>query len=64
MAQRISVRDVQQKLARHDGALLVCAYDDDQKWRDAGVTGSIAFSQLQAKLNNLPKTQEIVFYCG
>jgi hypothetical protein len=64
MAQRISVRDVQQKLARHEGALVVCAYDDDQKWRGAGVSGSIPFSQLQAKLNTLPKTQEIIFYCG
>jgi hypothetical protein len=64
MAQRISVRDVQQKLGRHDGALLVCAYDDDQKWRDAGVTGSIALSQLRSRLNTLPNTQEIIFYCG
>jgi hypothetical protein len=64
MAQRISVSDVQQKLARRDGALLVCAYDDDQRWRAAGVTGSIPLSQLQSKLNTLPRTQEIIFYCG
>ena len=63
MAQRISVNDVRQKLALRE-LLLVCAYDDDQKWRDAGVTGSIPFSQFQSKLNTLSKTQEIIFYCG
>ncbi len=64
MAQRISVNDVRQRLGQHDGMLFVCAYDDDQRWKDAGVTGSIPFSQLQSKVNMLPKTQEITFFCG
>jgi hypothetical protein len=64
MAQRISVNDVRQKLGRRDGLLFVCAYDDDQKWKDAGVMGSMPYSQLQAKLGTLPKTQEVVFFCG
>jgi hypothetical protein len=64
MAQRIDVNTVRHKLGRQDGALLVCAYDDEQKCRDAGVSGAITFKQLQARLDGLPKNQEIVFFCA
>ena len=62
MPQRIDVQTVRQQVGR--GALLVCGYDDEQKCGDAGVSGSITFKQLQAQLAQLPKNQEIYFFCA
>jgi rhodanese-related sulfurtransferase len=64
MAQRISVSDVRQRMDRGEEFLLVCGYDDEQKWKDSGVTGSVSFGQFQAQLADLPKNKEIIFYCG
>ena len=43
-------------------ALLVCAYDDEAKCRSLGIDGSKQLAELEAE--NVPKTQEIVFYCA
>lgn len=44
-------------------ALLVCAYDDDQKCRELHLKGSINLTELQSKLATIPKDKEIIFYC-
>ncbi len=44
-------------------ALLVCAYDDDAKFRLVQLKGALSFSELESKLESLPKNQEIIFYC-
>lgn len=45
-------------------ALLVCAYDDDAKFRSLQLKGALSFSELESKLESLPKNQEIIFYCA
>ncbi len=45
-------------------ALLVCAYDSDEKYETYKLAGSIPFSKLKGMLNDIPKVQEIIFYCA
>ncbi|MBE9536442.1 MAG: ArsR family transcriptional regulator [Proteobacteria bacterium] len=45
-------------------ALLACAYDDDEKFRLMQLQGAVSFSELESKLESLPKNQEIIFYCA
>ncbi len=45
-------------------ALLVCAYDDDAKFRLVQLKRALSFSELESKLESLPKNQEIIFYCA
>ena len=61
--ERISVEQAHQRVnANH--ALLVCAYDDEVKYRMFNLDGSIPLSSFQARIDALPQTQEIIFYCA
>ncbi len=42
------------------GALLVCAYDNDEKCRQLRLNGSISLNDLKSKSPS--KDQEIIFY--
>lgn len=43
-------------------ALLVCAYEDEAKYRMFNLEGSISLAAFQSRMASLPKTQEIIFY--
>lgn len=45
-------------------ALLVCAYDSDEKFRAMRLQGAISFNELMSRLPSLGKDQEIVCYCA
>lgn len=45
-------------------AILVCAYDSDQKFRAMRLEGAIPFAGLMSRLPSLGKDQEIVCYCA
>jgi hypothetical protein len=45
-------------------ALLVCGYDDDDKFRANHLEGAISFADFKSKLPSLSKDQAIVFYCA
>ncbi|MCK9375426.1 MAG: hypothetical protein M0P73_04670 [Syntrophobacterales bacterium] len=44
--------------------LLVCAYDDDAKFRRLRLEGAISLAEFRSLLPNLPPEREIVFYCA
>jgi hypothetical protein len=58
---RISPEEVYQKL-RASRTILVCAYEDDAKFRKMQLQGAISFNEFKSKLPSLAKDQEIVFY--
>jgi hypothetical protein len=60
---RISVEQAHQKVDAHQ-ALLVCAYDDEAKCRMVNLEGSISLTSFQSRVESLPKTQEVIFYCA
>src|SRR5215207_1699349 len=53
-----------QRMTSGAGALLVCAYDSDQKFQEHRLAGAIPFSQFQSRVATLPKDKEIIFYCA
>jgi len=59
-AQRINVTDARQRV--HSGALLVCAYDDEEKCRQNRLDGSLSLKELEQL--SPAKDQEIIFYCA
>lgn len=45
-------------------ALLVCAYDSDDKFAKVHLDGAISLSEFKQRSGSVPKDQEIIFYCG
>ena len=60
---RISVEEVRQKIGS-ESALLVCAYDSEDKFRNNHLEGAVSLSEFESKRASLPKNQEIIFYCA
>ena len=60
---RIGVEEARRKVAA-GGALLVCAYDDEEKCKKVNLQGSINMTQLASRVATLPKDQEVIFYCA
>jgi rhodanese-related sulfurtransferase len=61
--ERISVHEAREKV-RSNAALLVCAYDDEEKYNKMKLEGAIPLARLEAQAATLPKDREIIFYCG
>jgi hypothetical protein len=60
--ERISVQDARRAVAE-GRALLVCGYDDETKCGPL-LDGAMTMRALQSRLGSLPKSQELIFYCG
>lgn len=61
--KRITPEEVYRKLETGK-VLLVCAYEDESKFRKMRLQGAISFNEFKSKFPSLSKDQEIVFYCG
>jgi rhodanese-related sulfurtransferase len=61
--ERISLREVYEKL-KAGAAILVCAYEDDEKFKTLHLEGAISFNEFRSNLPSLSKNREIVFYCA
>ena len=59
--ERISPQEARQGL-ESGRLLLVCAYEDESRFRRIQLEGAISFQEFQSRLPNLAKDQEIVFY--
>ena len=59
---RIGPQQAKREIA--SGAMLVCAYDDDEKCRQLSLDGAIPFSQFKRLENSIPKDRDIIFYCA
>lgn len=45
-------------------ALLVCAYESDEKFHNNALQAAISFNDLRQREDGLTKDQEIIFYCN
>ena len=61
-AVRIDPREAHAHVA--SGALLVCAYDDDEKWWKNRLAGAISLAEFRASEAAVPKDHEVIFYCA
>jgi hypothetical protein len=62
--ERISPQQAMRDLHAGTGALLVCGYDSDEKFRQNRLEGAISLADLKSRENALPKDGEIIFYCA
>ena len=60
---RISAEEVREK-TRSGAALLVCAYEENEKFTSMQLEGAISWLEFQSRLPNLSKDQEVIFYCA
>jgi hypothetical protein len=63
MAERISPQEARRHVQANN-ALLVCAYDSDEKCRQNWLDGAVTLTELQAREGTLPKDRELIFYCA
>ena len=61
--KRVTPEEADQKL-KAGKAILVCAYEDESKFKMMRLQGAISFSEFKSKLPSMSKDQEIIFYCG
>jgi rhodanese-related sulfurtransferase len=62
-AKRISVSQAYPKV-KSGKALLVCAYADEAKFKAMRLEGALSLKELEGRLAELSKDQEIIFYCA
>jgi hypothetical protein len=61
--ERIGVDEARRHVTSN-GALLVCAYDDEAKCNKIKLEGSMSLAAFRSRLAALPKDQEIILYCA
>jgi hypothetical protein len=59
---RISPEDARIKITA--GALLVCAYESDERFKLNHLEGAVSFSEFMKIKKTLPKDKGIIFYCA
>jgi hypothetical protein len=58
---RVAPEEIYEKV-KSGKALLVCAYEDEAKFKKMQLEGAISFNEFKSKLPSLLEDQEIVFY--
>jgi hypothetical protein len=61
--ERVAAEEVYGKL-KCGKTLLVCAYEDEERFKKLRLEGAMSFNAFKSKLPSLSKDQEIIFYCG
>ena len=61
--ERVGPKEIAEKLEA-GAALLVCAYDDEEKFKRFHLEGAISLNEFRSRLGALPKNQEVIFYCA
>jgi hypothetical protein len=60
-AKRATPKEVYEQL-KSGKILLVCAYEDHEKFKQMHLERAISLNEFKSKLPSLPKDQAIVFY--
>jgi hypothetical protein len=60
---RIDVEEARQRVTAGT-ALLVCAYDDEEKCRRLALEGAISLARFRSLAPSLGRDRELIFYCG
>jgi hypothetical protein len=61
--ERVSPQAIRHAI-QSGNALLVCAYEDEEKCRKMNLEGSITLQEFRSRMPSLPKEKEIVLYCA
>ena len=63
-AERISPRHAHEHRESDSNALLVCAYDSEQKLQQNRLEGAISLDQFRSRVDSLSRDREVIFYCA
>ncbi len=58
---RIAPEDARKRVLSGE-ALLVCAYEDEEKFKKIHLEGSISYLEFKNRVGSLSREQEIIFY--
>jgi len=61
--ERVGAGEARRRVAE-GRAVLVCAYEDEEKCRRLKLEGAHTLRELEAGMATLPRSQEIIFYCA
>ena len=61
--ERVSVEAARREVEA-GRALLVCAYDDEEKCRKLRLENAVALHDLQRRVESVPHNQTLIFYCA
>ena len=61
---RISAGEARDLLESDSPPLLVCGYDDEKAFRSAALPTAIFHPDFLKRVPSLPRTHELIFYCG
>ena len=60
---RVAPKEIYPRV-KSGASLLVCAYDSEENFRSMILEGAISLNEFKARVSQLPKDQEIIFYCA
>jgi 3-mercaptopyruvate sulfurtransferase SseA len=63
-AERISAETAHKHLESDPDAMLVCAYDDNEKFEQNHLQGAFSLDKFESQTDSLRKDREIIFYCA
>ena len=63
VAPKIDAQQVQDRLSSGD-ALLVCAYEDEQKCRSMRFGGALTLQEFERRKPTLDRSGDILLYCA
>lgn len=60
---RVTPKEIRPRIEAGD-AVLVCAYEDDDRYSKHRLEGAISYIEFVARQPQINKEREIVFYCA
>jgi len=62
--ERIEPQEVMEHKQSDEETVLVCAYDDEDKFQKNHLAGAISLDSFKERLDTIEKDREIAFYCA
>jgi hypothetical protein len=62
--ERIDPQQAYDHMHADANALLVCAYDSEDKFQQNRLEGAIALEDFRSQADAIPQDEEIIFYCA
>ncbi len=60
----ISAEDAHDLLRTDPAAILVCAYDKEEDFRQYDLEGAISLGEFRRRIESFPKDENVIFYCA
>ena len=62
--ETINAQDTHDLLSTDPAAVLVCAYEKEDDFRQNDLEGAISLNEFRKRRNSIPKDESVIFYCA